>query len=234
MHTEVILAQRFCGPPTSGHGGYVTGILAEALDGACEVTLRRPIPLDTPLRLSAEGTETALSDPEGEIAAGRCIEFHLDLPPLPKLSEIEKAQSPLYDSPFGTCFVCGAARAPDDGMRVFTKRTPIPGLVADKWEVGAHLAESDGSIAPRMVWAVLDCPSAFSFSNPDMVTLLGRMRGEVYATPQVGDQCTVFAWSLGSEGRKHFAASALFDAQGHLMGATTTTWFDVRDRMPAR
>ena len=36
---------RFCGPPNSGNGGYVAGILALAPRGAaCEVTVQSPPP----------------------------------------------------------------------------------------------------------------------------------------------------------------------------------------------
>jgi len=47
----VVIDGRFCGPVDSGHGGYVSAMLATAFDGAVEVTLRAPPPLDTPLVL---------------------------------------------------------------------------------------------------------------------------------------------------------------------------------------
>ena len=42
-----IIRKRFCGPPNSGNGGYVCGLLANAMAEPCQVTLHAPPPLDT-------------------------------------------------------------------------------------------------------------------------------------------------------------------------------------------
>jgi hypothetical protein len=42
MREQVIIDPRFRGPPDSGHGGYVCGVVAGLIDGTAEVTLRRP------------------------------------------------------------------------------------------------------------------------------------------------------------------------------------------------
>ena len=52
----IVIASRFCGPDSSGNGGYTAGLIANELDGTeIEVTLRLPPPLDEALRLDAEG-----------------------------------------------------------------------------------------------------------------------------------------------------------------------------------
>ena len=43
-----IIRKRFCGPPNSGNGGYVCGLLANALGEPAQVTLHAPPPLDPP------------------------------------------------------------------------------------------------------------------------------------------------------------------------------------------
>ena len=48
MQTMTI-ARRFRGPPNSGNGGYVCGMLARYISGAAEVVLRAPPPLETEL-----------------------------------------------------------------------------------------------------------------------------------------------------------------------------------------
>jgi hypothetical protein len=50
MHTMTI-AHRFRGPPNSGNGGYVCGMLARHMPGAAEVFLRAPPPVSDGLRL---------------------------------------------------------------------------------------------------------------------------------------------------------------------------------------
>jgi hypothetical protein len=49
MSEQVVIGRRFNGPPSSGHGGYSAWIAAQFIDGAAEVSLRRPPPLETPL-----------------------------------------------------------------------------------------------------------------------------------------------------------------------------------------
>jgi hypothetical protein len=49
MTAKVLIEQRFCGPPDSGHGGYSCGVVAAHVDGPAVVTLRRPPPLGRPL-----------------------------------------------------------------------------------------------------------------------------------------------------------------------------------------
>ncbi len=60
---SVLIAAKFRGPPNSGNGGYVSGVIADTLTqgvhdlpnhGAVEVTLRAPIPLDHPLTTHRE------------------------------------------------------------------------------------------------------------------------------------------------------------------------------------
>ena len=43
--TSVVIEKRFCGPPNSGNGGYVCGLLAAHIEADAEVTLLAPPPL---------------------------------------------------------------------------------------------------------------------------------------------------------------------------------------------
>ena len=56
---DVVIDPRFNGPPDSGHGGYSAGraaALVERPRRRVEVTLRRPVPLATPLAVAETGT----------------------------------------------------------------------------------------------------------------------------------------------------------------------------------
>ena len=55
MTGSLVIASRFCGPPDSGNGGYVCGLIAGYLDGPAEVTLRKPPPLETASDLERDG-----------------------------------------------------------------------------------------------------------------------------------------------------------------------------------
>ena len=55
MPDPVIIPTRFCGPPDRGNGGITAGLLAAHIDGAAEVTLRRPSPLTTAMQVRSSG-----------------------------------------------------------------------------------------------------------------------------------------------------------------------------------
>ena len=73
----ITIPRRFRGPPNSGNGGYVCGILARQIAGAAEVTLRAPPPLETELDLVEVGARVwELRQGTATIAVGRPVTFH--------------------------------------------------------------------------------------------------------------------------------------------------------------
>ena len=64
---SVSVASRFCGPPNSGNGGYVSGILGGFIDGVSEVTLRKPPPLERAMEIRKEADKVLLYDGDGQI-----------------------------------------------------------------------------------------------------------------------------------------------------------------------
>jgi hypothetical protein len=60
-----IMARWFCGPPGVANGGVASGSLAGLLDGAAEVTLRRPVPLDRSLPVHRDGGGTLVVEDGG-------------------------------------------------------------------------------------------------------------------------------------------------------------------------
>src|SRR5512134_42877 len=124
----MIVPARFNGPPGSGNGGYSAGIMAAG--ARCEVTLRRPPPLDTPLSL-ADGTVTA---PDGSVVATIAPGSEIDVvvPPIryDEAVEASKGYDGFVTHPFPTCFVCGTDRS--DGLRIFAGRLS-DGTTAAPW-----------------------------------------------------------------------------------------------------
>src|SRR4051794_9069217 len=58
VSATIVIDARFNGPPDSANGGYTCGLVASAIDGPAEVTLRQPPPLERELsveRNEAEG-----------------------------------------------------------------------------------------------------------------------------------------------------------------------------------
>jgi hypothetical protein len=79
----------------------------------------------------------------------------------------------------------------------------------------------------EIVWAALDCPGAWALGVGGRPMVLGTMRAEVDRLPAVGEEHVVMAWALGSEGRKHYCATALYAADGTLLAHADATWIAI-------
>jgi hypothetical protein len=125
------------------------------------------------------------------------------------------------------CFVCGPAREPGDGWRIFPG--PIAsGRVAATWTPAAEFADSDGMVRPEFAWAALDCPGYFAVQQSAGLALLGRM-GVVIHLPVPSQQpLIVQGWGIASEGRKHCAGTSLHDASGRLLAAAEQVWISLK------
>lgn len=51
-NASISVPRRYNGPLDSGNGGYCSGLVAGLVEGPAEVSLRSPVPLDTPLEVS--------------------------------------------------------------------------------------------------------------------------------------------------------------------------------------
>src|SRR5215203_3208685 len=109
---SIEIAERFCGPPGMGNGGYVAGVLVRALDsGSAEVTIRAAVPLSTSLSLDqGDGTVRLLSG-EIVVAEARNAPEFGETPPFTPSYEDALAARPRFVGfqrhGFPRCFVCG-------------------------------------------------------------------------------------------------------------------------------
>ncbi len=214
---QLVIASRFRGPRASGNGGYTCGLVAAFVGNPAEVMLRLPPPLERALRFDGE----RLWDGETLVAEARSAQFELDVPAQVAFEEAERAAVPDLDSPFPECFVCGHERT--DGLRIFAGPVAGRDVVAAPWVPAADLT------APEFVWAALDCPGAYATGVPGRGTVvLGRLAADVRRVPRAGERCVVIGWSLGADGRKHFAGTALFGEGGDLLGTARATWLEPR------
>ncbi len=226
----ITIPARFNGPPTSGNGGYCAGLAARFVDGQAEATLRAPPPLETPLRVEAVEAGVDILDGETVViqARPRAPLARPDIAP-PSLDLAQAAASTFRsaeDHLLPTCFVCGPARKPGDGLRIFTDF--VEGrrdLVAAPWTPTPDLAADDGKVAETFLWAALDCPGAFAVDVQPI--LLGRLAANILDRPAPGDPLVVAGWPRGSDGRKHHAGTALFSADGDLLAHAEATWIQL-------
>lgn len=228
---DIIIARRFCGPPNSGNGGYTSGVLAEQLGPSCQVTLRSPPPLDTPLALSA-GAASGIVLHHGEVLVAEAVPaaVELALPEPVSFAQAEHAARSFIgfqSHPYPTCFVCGPQRQNADGLGLYPGAVEGRQLVAAPWRPSSDLCNAHGKVDIRYVWSALDCPSWFgylAFSGRTVPTLLGRLAAEVHRAPAQDERCAVVGWHLRTEGRRIECGSAIFAADGSCLARARSTW----------
>jgi hypothetical protein len=229
--TRLTVASRYRGPPASGNGGYVCGILAATLREDLKVRLVAPTPLDEPLQITGDGVgEWVLSGAKGPVARGIASTLSLDVPVAPPYVQAVWASqhyAGFREHAFPECFVCGPHRRRGDGMRIFPGMLEN-GMVAAPWLPSDSLDGGDGKVAVEFHWAALDCPGYFAVSGGRRVMLLGEMQAHVDRRVHVGESCTVTGWRIAAEGRKYIAGTAIFDEDGELCARARATWIELR------
>ncbi len=234
MSEAISIPSHFNGPLESAQGGYTAGVLAGFLPGAVEVSLRRAVPLDTPLDVVREGDQSVrVLDGEALIAEGRSVpEFELDIPP-PVSSEAARRAMEHYrglsDGLFSRCFVCGRAR--DDAFGVFAGVVEGRELVASPWTPPDWTAGAGGHVLAEFVWAALDCPTYFALypSGELPLSVLARLTARIDATVLAGEEHVITAWPLEAEGRKRHAGAAVLSADGETLAVAEALLIEPRN-----
>jgi hypothetical protein len=230
------VAAQFRGPDGSGNGGYVAGRAALLLgdgpgEGASEVTLRRPMPLDTTLTVRREAGAAAVLDAEGNVVVeAKAAALELEVPPAPSRAEAEAATRWFLASGLshsrGLCFCCGDNQAQDYGLRVFTGKVEgRPGLAAALWQPDPAFAVA-GRVAPEHLWAALDCAGQFAFAvdGQPYRSLLARITASLTGSVEPGEPCLVLGWQIAREDRKLHAGTAILGADGGVRGLARALW----------
>lgn len=234
---EVHVAHRFRGPPTSGNGGYVAGLVAEWIDGPAQVDLLAPIPLEVPLHRRRDDGDVMLFDANRNYAHGRVLDDPLELdPPGPPTEEELEAAAMSFPGPSGHpipgCFVCGTERGPGDGLCIYPGESPHRDVAVAEWMPDEELADEHGHVAERFIWAVLDCPSYFGLGEPRPLALLARLSASIERPVLPGERLSITSWELSREGRKHHSATVIHDQAGEVVAVARALWIEV-DQLPA-
>lgn len=221
------------GPPGTGNGGWVCGLLTERLDDlvpaegdltAATVRLSAPTPLGRPLRWEVDGTVAdgsglAVHLLDGETLLGtvrRTTAPDLTVPAPVGLEEARAAAAGFDPSghPYPGCYVCGPEA--DGGLRVFV------GPVAGRDDVLASpVTLTEEGLPP--VLAALDCPGAFTVGFGEEALLLGTLTSTVHAEAPLGRELVVIAWAIGREDRKRHSGTALLDGE-RVLATAAATW----------
>jgi hypothetical protein len=216
---EITLERRFRGPLASANGGYASGRLAAFVDAdEVEVTLRLPPPLDLPLTVERDGDAARLLDGDALVAEACPAPVDVEPPDAVSLEEAEAARERHvrgFSPDFAECFVCGIR---EDGLEIHV------GPVAGREPLHAAPVVLPAA-EPALVWAAIDCPGAYAVGaegRGDIV--LGRMTARVLRVPAAGERAVAASWPLGEDGRKLYAGTALYAADGELLALAKQTW----------
>ena len=231
MHETMLIAPRFHGPPNSANGGYACGLIASAVGGPAECTLRAPPPLGVALEIQRDDSgKVTIRHGDLVIADGKPAVLDLEVPEAVDFDTARSASRSylgFQHHPYPGCFVCGPERAEGDGLRIFPGAVPGRRVAAAPWTPDRSLADESGQVRPEIVWSALDCPSWFgacAFSPYDGGILLGRLTGAVDARPRAGEHCVCMGWLLAEEGRKFHCASALLGEDGRVLARARAVW----------
>jgi hypothetical protein len=228
----ITIAARFCGPPESGNGGYVAGMLAGQSHAPVRVRLRRPPPLNASLVVhSLENGRLELKRDDELVAEAERYQVELQPPPAPAYVDAldaSRAYSGFKHHPYPMCFVCGPHRTRGDGLRIFPGAWGEGGSVAAPWMPDDSLCGADGKVCSEFMWAALDCPGYFAAANDGRHMLLGEIAARIDRRVHAAESCVVVGWKLGREGRKHFVGTALYDDDGEPCARALATWIEVR------
>ncbi len=243
---DLTIPSRFRGPAGSGNGGYTAGSLAERVrsDTDCpvvEVTLRQPPPLDVAMHVQyVDEADVATTAVRLLMGGSRIAEAHVvdrDVEPVEAVPADDAGEAMsrfpgLRSHPFPSCFACGPDRAEGDGLRIFPGRVSGDRMAAT-WLPDRSLAERSDlhdqleHVGLGTTWAALDCIGGWAGDIEERKMVLGRMTAQVDALPLVAERHVVVGANRGTEGRKTFTASTLYDSDGRIVGRAEHTWIAI-------
>lgn len=236
---EIVVEGRFRGPPHSGNGGYVAGLLARLAGGHRAVMMRAPTPLDRVLSFDGSEEPPRLMDGDTLVAQATAADPAV-LPAVPSPPSVEEAMraGAEYQSFHPICVCCGDQLDPAQGLliRVGQLAGAPEGTLAGAWTVDAAFADEDGCVPEELVWAAIDCPGYYAWVRLDgrHGALTGTMQAEVLERPRAGDRCVVMAWPLERASERRVTSGvALFGDDGRLMARGLQTWIRIVRRPAA-
>ncbi len=232
MNKNIVINRQFCGPPDSGHGGYVCGVMARFIDGVAEVTLRKPPPLDQPLRIEQlAASKFLLKNGDEIVAEAQSANLDLDVPTPPDYEQAKEAAQGYrgFDyHPSPSCFGCGTERVEGDGLRIFAGPVAGSQVVATTWIPDIWLSDNNGDVKPEFLWSALDCPGFYAtYIDQGQMMLLGRFVVKIDGQVKSGEKYVLIGWEISKSGRKHYVGTALFSESGELCVKAKATWIQI-------
>ncbi|MDD3260209.1 MAG: hypothetical protein PHN97_12260 [Smithellaceae bacterium] len=237
---SVTIPARYKGPPDIANGGYVCSLFAQYIDDVIDVMIKRPTPLDRELQIRAgDDGIYYLMDGDQMIIQAKPGVMDLTVPDAPSYEEAVKAAKAslaLKPTPYThvtghgihpICFCCGADVPEGEGLKIHPGHVSGTNMVAAPWTPASEYGNEQGYVRPEFIWTALDCPGAYALweLTDTKPGFLGRLIGRIEKPLRCDEPCVVAAWPVGSDGRKLFTGTVLFNAEGQIIGRSLATWF---------
>lgn len=235
MNQTVLIAQRFNGPPGSGHGGLACGLFATRateMMGGVEpnaVTLHRPAPLGVSLSVHRAGRRVQVWDGGLLVASVSRSDEHIrtiPFAPPDAIADAERGYVSARRHPFPACFVCGPLRAGGDGLGLAPG--PLPGRTGATgcfWVPDASLGASTGQqVPPEFAWAAMDCPGGWTADLSRAPMVLSRFKVALTSAPVPGVTHVIVGERDADDGHILTAVTALYRLDGTIVGKALARW----------
>lgn len=225
MRRTITILRRYSGFPGVALGGYTAGLLAREIGPMVEVRFRGAVPVEKPLDLDAGAGEVTLSSGGVVLAEGRAAP--VDIGPIPLVDREAAARATL--EPLGrerhlfpTCFCCGPANSEREGLRVLVGRVLGQEALAGVWTAPPAFADPDGTMPPEITLAAIDCPGIWALivaapADTAEHVVTGTLAVHMVRALRAGESYVVTAWTLGREGRRLHAGTAILAEGGRPM-----------------
>lgn len=221
---QLTITSTYQGPFGAVNGGYVAGILADALGGApTNVRIRKPVPVDTPIYLARRIDSALLRYEDQTIASAEIIDDDIPETSFVSLDEVLAGERPQLDlGMFASCFVCGLG-APE-GLGIQPVR-----LEDDRFAAVWQPADSDlvgpGPVPEAYLRCALDCPGGFAVIHANQaLAVTGTLTTKVNFRPDASERLIVVGEPTWSEDRKLGATTTVFTESADVVATASAVW----------
>ncbi len=230
---KIIIERRHQGPFGAANGGYVAGILGDALGGApSSVRLHQPIPVDTPIFVYRRGDTAFIRHDDRTVATAELVHETIPTTPFVPVSDAQDGSEHVLDlGMFGGCFVCGQSAPEGLGVQPKALRD---GRFAAIWKPveSGHIT---GSRVPAVyLRSALDCPGGFAaLSANNTLALTGTLTSRIEFLPETETTLVVIGEATHADGRKLGAVSSIYTESGDLVATASAIWIAIPDTVLA-
>lgn len=216
------------GPTGSANGGYVAGLLGDALRGQpSTVKIHRPIPVDTPVFIYRHGDSAFIRHDQEVIATAELTDETIPTTEFVEPDRVlEGVEADLDMAMFAECFVCGTPAPRGLGVEV---RALPDGRFAAVWhpDRSSHI---DGPLVDaRYLRSALDCPGGFAALTANQtLAVTGTLTSRIEFLPEVDSPLVVVGESTWADGRKLGAVTSIYTDSGELVATASAIWISIQ------